>query len=61
MTLIVYDVMGKEVTVLFNDTAEENTVYELVFDTAFLPSGTYYAVLRTESGKQEQLRVMVIR
>ncbi|PSJ72523.1 hypothetical protein C7N43_33850 [Sphingobacteriales bacterium UPWRP_1] len=50
MTLIVYDVMGKEVAVLFNDTAEENTVYELVFDTAPLPSGTYYAVLRSENG-----------
>jgi len=61
MKLVVYAVDGKEVAVLFDDIAQEESFYEFMFDMNDLPSGTYYAVLRTESGKQEQLRVMVVR
>ena len=59
--LSVYDVVGKEVAVLFNGQTEENTVYELPLDMTMLPSGTYYAVLQTESGEQQQIRLMVVR
>ncbi|OWY20495.1 T9SS C-terminal target domain-containing protein [Sphingobacteriales bacterium UPWRP_1] len=60
-TLRVYDVVGKEVAVLFNQQTEANTVYELPFDTTPLPSGTYYTVLQTESGEQQQIRLIVVR
>ncbi|OWY24852.1 hypothetical protein C7N43_15525, partial [Sphingobacteriales bacterium UPWRP_1] len=61
MRLAVYAVDGKEVGVLFDGIAQEESFYEFVFDMNDLPSGTYYAVLRTESGVQEQIRVLVIR
>ncbi|PSJ77255.1 hypothetical protein C7N43_09415 [Sphingobacteriales bacterium UPWRP_1] len=58
--LAVYDVMGRAVTVLFEGMTEENTVYELPFNTALLPPGTYYAVLQTENGDRQQIRLLVM-
>ncbi|PSJ73243.1 T9SS C-terminal target domain-containing protein [Sphingobacteriales bacterium UPWRP_1] len=61
MQLKVYSVEGREVGVLFNDTTVPDTIYEFAFDMNSLPSGTYYAVLETQSGERQQLRVMVVR
>ncbi|OWY23901.1 T9SS C-terminal target domain-containing protein [Sphingobacteriales bacterium UPWRP_1] len=59
--LKVYSVEGREVGVLFNDVTQPDTIYEFAFDMNNLPSGTYYAVLQTESGERQQIRVMVVR
>lgn len=59
--LSVYSVDGKEVGVLYDDIAEENAIYELEFDMKDLTQGTYYAVLRNQSGERKQLRLLVVR
>ncbi|PSJ72833.1 hypothetical protein C7N43_32150, partial [Sphingobacteriales bacterium UPWRP_1] len=59
--ITVYDVTGREINELFNMQAEANTLYELELDMEHLSSGTYYALLRTESGEQQQIRLMVVR
>jgi hypothetical protein len=46
--LIVYDVLGKEVTTLVNEKLNPGT-YEVTFDGSNLPSGVYFYKLVTES------------
>ncbi|OWY24345.1 T9SS C-terminal target domain-containing protein [Sphingobacteriales bacterium UPWRP_1] len=58
--LSVYDVVGKEVAVLFKGITEENTVYELPLDMTLLSPGTYFAVLQTESGERQQIKLLVV-
>ena len=46
--LIIYDVLGNEVAIPFNGTAEGGKVYETEFDGANLSSGIYFYRLETE-------------
>ena len=47
--LVVYDVLGRQVSVLFDGTREAGT-HEVVFDADGLPSGTYLYRLETPQG-----------
>ena len=46
-SLTVYDILGNEITQLFNETAEAGKVYEIEFDASDLSSGVYYYRLST--------------
>jgi len=46
-TLTVYDILGNEITQLFNETAEAGKVYEIDFDASDLSSGVYYYRIST--------------
>ncbi len=61
VSLSVFNVEGKEVSVLFKGITEADVSYEFMLDTNNLPSGTYYAVLRSSDGTTQQLRLMVVR
>ncbi|HRK29297.1 MAG TPA: T9SS type A sorting domain-containing protein, partial [Chitinophagales bacterium] len=61
LTLKVFAADGKEVAVLFNQTAQPDTAYSVVFDATQLPNGTYYAVLSHANGTQETLPVLVTK
>ncbi len=56
-TLIVYDVLGREVRTLVNQELSAGT-YEAEFDGSNLPSGVYYYIL--ESGSFIESRKMVL-
>ena len=45
VTLKVYDVLGREVATLLNETKQPGN-YEVKFDGANLPSGIYFYTLR---------------
>jgi len=59
--LSVYAIDGKEVSVLFNETTETNTTYQLEFDAVNLPNGLYYAVLHRADGSTEQTPILVTK
>ena len=61
VTLQVFAADGKEIAVLFNQTTQPDTAYNVVFDAAQLPNGTYYAILRHADGSQETLPVLVVK
>ncbi len=46
-TLTVYDILGNEITQLFNETTEASKIYEIEFDASNLSSGVYYYRLST--------------
>jgi 5-hydroxyisourate hydrolase-like protein (transthyretin family) len=48
VTLKIFDLLGREVAVLVNETLQPGT-YELRFDTGDLPSGIYFYQLETEN------------
>jgi hypothetical protein len=54
----VYDVLGQEVAIVFDQQAEAGRVYEANFDGRRLPSGVYVSVL--ESGGKRLLRKMLL-
>jgi hypothetical protein len=54
----VYNTMGQEVRTVFNDIAEANTAYALVFDARELPSGLYYYAL--QSGGRTDVKKMLL-
>jgi hypothetical protein len=56
--LAVYDVMGREVAVLFNGQVEAGKVYQLSFDGATQASGIYF--YRLESAERTQIRKMLL-
>jgi beta-glucosidase len=56
-TLKVYNILGQEITILFNQIAEAGKRYQVNFLAQGLPSGVYFAVL--ESGKQRSSKSMV--
>jgi photosystem II stability/assembly factor-like uncharacterized protein len=58
--LIIYDVLGNEVTVPFNGTAEGGKVYETEFDAADLSSGIYFYRLETEQ-KVENRKMLLLK
>ncbi|HEY5124113.1 MAG TPA: T9SS type A sorting domain-containing protein, partial [Ignavibacteria bacterium] len=43
--LIIYDILGKEITILVNEKLQPGT-YEVTFDGSNLPSGVYFYQLR---------------
>jgi hypothetical protein len=49
-SLKVYNLLGQEVAVLFNDVAISNNGYSITFDGKNLPSGIYVYTLRTPGG-----------
>ncbi|MFI5237762.1 MAG: T9SS type A sorting domain-containing protein [Ignavibacteriales bacterium] len=46
--LKIFDILGNEVAILFNEIAEGGRVYEIKFDGKNLPSGLYLYVLKSE-------------
>jgi hypothetical protein len=50
-SLKIYDVLGRQVNVLFDDLAEAGT-HEFVFDVGYLPSGIYFCIMVTEKISQ---------
>ncbi len=56
-SLIIYDVLGKEIVVIINRELS-NGDYEVEFDGSYLPSGIYFYKLT--SGKYSQIRKMVL-
>jgi hypothetical protein len=58
--LIVYDVLGNEVAVPFNGTAEGGKLYESVFDGSSLSSGIYFYRLEIEN-KVENRKMLLLK
>ncbi len=56
-TLIIYDILGREVSVLLNREMSAGE-YEVTFDGSSLPSGIYF--YRLISGKYSQIRKMLL-
>jgi len=56
-TLLMYDVLGRQVAVLFDEWRPTGT-YQATFDGSQLSSGLYFAVLR--SGGRERIRKIVL-
>ncbi len=57
-SLKVYDMLGKEVALLFDEIAEPGQYYSIRFDGAHLASGMYF--YRLTSGKQTELKKLVL-
>ncbi len=51
-TLIVYNLLGQQMTVLFDEIATSNTIYSIAFDGTLLSSGMYLYVLRSSEGSE---------
>ena len=58
--LIIYDVLGNEVTVPFNATAEGGKIYEAVFNAENLSSGIYFYRLETKE-KVENRKMLLLK
>ncbi|MFZ4622039.1 MAG: T9SS type A sorting domain-containing protein [Bacteroidota bacterium] len=59
-TVKVYNLVGQEVAVLFNDVAQPNQLYTLRFDAKNLPSGIYLYSLRSAS-RNEVKKMMLMK
>ncbi len=57
LTLKVYDILGKEITTLINETKQPG-IYEVSFNAVIYPSGVYYYQLRY--GKYLQTKKMIL-
>jgi hypothetical protein len=57
-TLKVYNILGQEIAILFNQIAESGKRYQVNFLAQGLPSGVYFAVL--EYGRQRSSKSMVL-
>jgi hypothetical protein len=57
-TLRVYNIVGQEVTVLFDQVGEAGRLFRTIFSASGLPSGIYIAVLN--SGRHRQCQPMVL-
>lgn len=57
VTLKIYDILGREVTTLVNKEQEPGN-YELVFNAAKLPSGTYF--YKVTSGKYSETKKLLL-
>lgn len=57
----VYAADGREVAVLFDETAEAEQVYELTLSAGNLPAGVYTVVLMTENGNVETRKVILAK
>ncbi len=58
MRLEVYNVLGQRVATLF-EGQQAGGSYRVPFDAGSLPSGLYYAVLRTEQGVHTRKMMLV--
>jgi hypothetical protein len=58
VSLKIYNVVGQEVAVLYNDVARAGQHYEVLFDAKNLASGTYYYVLQT--AERKEIRKMLL-
>ncbi len=54
----IYDVLGREVTTLFNDVAQAGQLHRVEFNASRLVSGIYFAKL--QSGDKAQLKKMML-
>ncbi|QQS30900.1 MAG: hypothetical protein IPM47_08250 [Sphingobacteriales bacterium] len=59
--ITVFATDGKEVAVLFEDTAQAGKEYSIQFDMKELPAGAYFAVLRKPDGSGNQLQLLLSR
>jgi hypothetical protein len=59
-TMKVYDVLGQQVTTLFQGKAETGKIYYSYFDASNFASGVYFYTLRS-SGKAETKRMIVLK
>lgn len=57
VTLIIYDVLGKQIATLVNETQPAGT-YSVTFDASLLPSGVYFYTL--QAGNYYQTKKMII-
>jgi hypothetical protein len=57
-TLVVVDLLGREMVTLFDQVAEAGRLYEVTLDGSRLPSGVYFSQLR--NGSASSLRRMVL-
>ncbi len=58
-SLKIYNVVGEEVTTLFNEVAQPNQVYTLTFDAKDLSSGMYYYVLHSASRNEVKKMILM--
>jgi hypothetical protein len=58
-SLKVFDIQGREISTLFDETAEPGRTYEVTFDGTGLSSGTYLYVL--VSGTERKVGRMVLK
>ncbi|MEE9429602.1 MAG: T9SS type A sorting domain-containing protein [Melioribacteraceae bacterium] len=58
VTLKIYNILGKEITTLVNETKPSGT-FEVNFDASNLPSGVYYYQLKTESFVQTKKMILL--
>ncbi len=59
VSLKVYNAAGQEVRTLFNDAAEPEKVYSVLFDGSGMASGTYFYVLQTPASREVKKMLMV--
>jgi hypothetical protein len=57
-TIIVYDVLGKEVAKLFDGVAQPGSYYKVQFDATSMSSGVYFYRIQTES--RSDLKKMIL-
>jgi len=57
-TLKVFDILGRVVATLFNETAVPNQYYSCTFEASKLSSGIYFSVL--QAGAQREVKKMVL-
>lgn len=58
-TLKVYDIQGREIRTLFDETAEAGRSYRITFDGTGLASGTYLYAL--QSGEMRKVGKMTLQ
>jgi hypothetical protein len=58
-TLKVYNTVGQEVKTLFDDLAEADKSYSVLFDGTGLASGTYFYVLQTPASREVKKMLML--
>jgi endonuclease/exonuclease/phosphatase family metal-dependent hydrolase len=58
--LKVYDMLGQEVTTLFNEEAVAGRMYQTRFDGSSLPSGAYFYTL-SHRGQQQVRKLLLVR
>jgi len=59
-TLKIYDILGNEITTLFNEITEARKVYEIQFNASGLPSGIYIYSLISET-KSETRKMILLK
>jgi len=60
VTLTVYNMLGEEVRIVFNEIARPNTLYSIAFDASGLASGTYFYKLHT-TDRNEVKKMLLLK